>query len=72
MSRTLHKIRFETSGTVTKVFLDDTEVKGCTEAIFSWTPEEIPTVWLQFMATDIKVDIDKANVIKNKEGKSDD
>ena len=72
MSRTLHRIRFETSGTVTKVFLDDTEVKGCTEAMFSWTPEDIPTVWLQLMATDIRVDIDKANVIKSEEEKSDD
>lgn len=68
----LHKVRFVTEGTRTRIFLDDTEVRGCTEAVMSWQPEELPVVWMQIIPREIEVDLENANVVIDKEENTND
>lgn len=39
-----------------KIYLDDTEILGVVAADFRWRPDEIPTLKLEILATDVEVD----------------
>ena len=60
--RNLHNVTFITSHGSTRVFLDDKELKGCFHAEFKWDVKELPVVTLDMMATEITVEIEKAEV----------
>ena len=60
----LHKVRFETHGTETHVFLDDQEVKGCVSANFDYQINALPVVKLEIEAYEVDVEIENADVIK--------
>ena len=62
MSRNLHKVRLETGDGITRIFLDDQEIKGCYHAEFKWDVKEPPVLDLQILATDIQIDMDKVEV----------
>lgn len=68
----LHDVSFITSRGSTRVFLDNTEIKGCTHAEFKWDVNELPVVDLQITATEVNVNIEKADVIKWMEVDQDD
>ena len=68
----LHDVSFITSQGSTRIFLDNTEVKGCTHAEFKWDVNELPVVDLQITANAVSVNIEKADVIKWVEVSPDD
>lgn len=51
----LYKVRIEHSGCRTRIWLDDEEVKGCTAADVVFRVNEVPTVVLQFVSTDVEI-----------------
>lgn len=61
----LHKVRFETHGTETHIFLDDQEVKGCTSANFDYQIDSLPVVKLEITACDVEVDAESAIILSN-------
>ena len=65
----LPKIRFETHGTETHVFLDDQEIRGVTGAVFAYDVNKLPLVHLELMAIEVVVESDEAvvEIEKNKE-----
>ena len=69
MKRKLHSVKIVTKNGSTNVYLDGEEVKGCFQAEVKWAVNELPTVDLCLIATDIEVDIDEADVIKWQEVK---
>lgn len=60
----LHKIRFETHGTQTHVFLDDQEVHGCIKANFDYDIDCLPVVQLTLNAMNVEVEAEKAEICK--------
>lgn len=62
-----HRIRFETKGSRTRIFLDDTEVQGCVRAEFYYDVNRLPVVELTLKALNVEVNADTAYVQKNEE-----
>lgn len=60
-----HTVRFMTSNGITKIYVDDQEVKGCTHAEFVWDVNNVPVVKLELMSTVIQVETDKAEIIQD-------
>lgn len=63
----LSKVRIVTNGSLTKIFIDEEEIRGCFHAELKWDVNERPVVDLDLWADEVEVEIDKADVIKWKE-----
>ena len=60
----LHKVRFVSEGTRTRLFLDDHEVLGCVKASFDYEVNALPVVKLELNALNVEVEADTADVFK--------
>ena len=60
----LHKVRFVSEGTRTRLFLDDQEVLGCVKASFDYEVNALPLVKLELNALNVEVEADTADVFK--------
>ena len=60
----LHKVRFVSEGTRTRIFLDDQEVLGCVSASFDYEVNALPVVKLELNALNVEVEADTADVCK--------
>lgn len=59
----LQKIRFETKGSRTHIFLDDKEVEGVACARMVWDVDSLPVVALSLQPLSLEVDADSAEVL---------
>jgi len=60
----LHKVRFVSEGTRTRLFLDDQEVLGCVKASFDYEVNALPLVKLELNALNVEVEAESADVYK--------
>lgn len=60
----LHKVRFVSEGTRTRLFIDDQEVLGCVKASFDYEVNALPVVKLELNALNVEVEAEVADVCK--------
>lgn len=63
-----HKFKFKTesTGKPIYVYMDGEELKGLTQAKVDWGVDQIPSVKLTFITTEIEIDIEDCYVEVNK------
>lgn len=67
----LHNVKVVTSNGITRIFLDDKEIKGCYHAEFKWDVKELPVLDLQVIPRNIHIEIEKAEVNEQYEDRSE-
>lgn len=67
----IHNVKVVTGNGITKIYLDDQELKGCYHAEFKWDVKEFPVLDLQVIPRNIHIEIEKAEVNEVYEDRSE-